>query len=98
MIQASTSGSTTSNRKMNSPNPTGGLVISDLVVKVLLSTVAVSKTVAVATAGVIGTDTDSRSSWFDGDGVVAGLGVCLAMVVGENFRCGEAKVSFPGLA
>lgn len=98
MIEAGTSGPTTSNPKMNSANPRSGLVISNLVVNVLLSTVAASETVAVATGGVIGTDTDSRSSWFDGDSVVAASGVCLAMVVGENVRCGQAKVSFPGLA
>ncbi|NEP50370.1 MAG: hypothetical protein F6K65_16765 [Moorea sp. SIO3C2] len=61
---------------MNSPNPRSGLVISNLVVNVLLSTVAASETVAVGTRGVIGTDTDSRSSWFDSHGVVATSGVC----------------------
>lgn len=98
MIEAGTSGPTTSNPKMNFPNPRSGLVISSLVVNVLLSTVAASETVAVATGGVIGTDTDSRPSWFDSDAVVATSGVCFAMVVGENVRCGQAKVSFPGLA
>ncbi|NEO72574.1 MAG: hypothetical protein F6K52_24665 [Moorea sp. SIO3H5] len=75
MIEAGTSGPTTSNPKMNSPNPRVGLVISVLVVNVLLSTVAASETVAVATGRVIATDTDSRPSWFDGDGVVAASGV-----------------------
>ncbi|AOX02037.1 hypothetical protein BJP34_23705 [Moorena producens PAL-8-15-08-1] len=83
---------------MNSANPRSGLVISNLVVNVLLSTVAASETVAVATGGVIGTDTDSRPSRFDDDCVVAAPGVCLAMVVGENFRCGQAKELFSGLA
>ncbi|NEO19011.1 MULTISPECIES: hypothetical protein [unclassified Moorena] len=77
---------------MNSPNPRVGLVISVLVVNVLLSTVAASETVAVATGIIIDTDTDSRPSWFDGDGVVAAPGVCLAMVVADNLRFGQAKV------